>query len=224
MVIFLVPLGILEWIVLPRADAVDWMGKKPDLPFPIFVHVLFAGFAWGGNVVLWVVALQYTSTVHASLITSTQPMILSIYYQCIGQPVSGLEWLGIFVCSLGIGIASMTKMVSSQGSESAASYQAELWGDILCLLSAFFEVFILINRQKVKPYCPLLQYTAFTTIVVVFVSTSAAVILEDCSILGLGDHSVFGWASRTWAHLMLPFGFFIGVICIAGFNYAVSAP
>lgn len=222
MCIFLVPLGVLEWYFLPRSQAVDWFGTKPDLPFPIIFHVLFAGLSWGGNVVLWVVALQYTTTVHASIIQGTQPMIVSVYYQCIGQPISSLEWLGIFFCIVGMFISSLTKSFTRHEAEEETDLRSEIYGDALVFLSAVFEVFILINRNKVKPYCPLMQYTAFTTAIVVIVSTLSAIWLEQSHVMGLCDQCIFGWASHTWAHFMLPFGFFIGVVCISGFNYAVS--
>ena len=36
---------------------------------------------------------------------------------------------------------------------------------------------------------------------------------EDC---------LFGWATRKWIGKILVFSFIVGVICIMGFNYAVS--
>lgn len=39
----------------------------------------------------------------------------------------------------------------------------------------------------------------------------------------LEDHCVFGWMSSEWAVKILIFGLWIGVFCIAGFNYAVSS-
>jgi drug/metabolite transporter (DMT)-like permease len=165
MSIFLIPLAWIEKCLSPPEAAVDWFGKKPDLPFSVFVHVLYAGAAWGGNVVLWVVALKYTSSVHASLITSTQPMILCIYYQIIGIHISRTEWLGMLLSMSGIAIASMSKLLPG-GHESdqdedvivhSNSVKEEILGDALCLLSAVFEVFILINRNKVKPYVPLMM-------------------------------------------------------------------
>lgn len=165
MSIFLVPLAWLEKCLSPPEAAVDWFGKKQDLPFSVFIHVVYAGLAWGGNVVLWVIALQYTSSVHASLITSTQPMILCIYYQIVGIHISKTEWLGMLLAIAGIVIASMSKALSG-GEDSdhdenvivhSNSVREEILGDALCLLSAVFEVFILINRNKVKPYVPLMM-------------------------------------------------------------------
>lgn len=36
------------------------------------------------------------------------------------------------------------------------------------------------------------------------------------------DHCIFGWMSHTWIVFMLMFGLWIGVVCIIGYNYAVS--
>jgi hypothetical protein len=38
----------------------------------------------------------------------------------------------------------------------------------------------------------------------------------------LEEHCVFGWMSKEWVWKILVFGLWIGVFCIAGFNYAVS--
>ena len=38
----------------------------------------------------------------------------------------------------------------------------------------------------------------------------------------LEEHCVFGWMSKEWVYKILVFGLWIGVFCIAGFNYAVS--
>jgi hypothetical protein len=35
------------------------------------------------------------------------------------------------------------------------------------------------------------------------------------------DECIFGWVSGEWFELILLFGLVIGVVCIAGFNYAV---
>ncbi len=161
MILILIPIAVLESRFLPRTDRVDWFSKKPDLPFPVIFHVVLAGVAWGGNVILWVVALRYTSTVHAALLTSVQPMILSVFYQCTGHSISALEWLGILVATVGIFIASLSGLMAEGASHASTNYASEVLGDILCLLSAFCEVFILLNRQKVKPYGPLMQVIEF---------------------------------------------------------------
>ncbi len=35
------------------------------------------------------------------------------------------------------------------------------------------------------------------------------------------DHCIFGWTSEKWALKILLFGLWVGVVCIAGFNYSV---
>jgi hypothetical protein len=51
-----------------------------------------------------------------------------------------------------------------------------------------------------------------------------AIAFEDGVIFGGGleDTSIFGWMSQKWLHFFLLFGFVMGVLCIAGYNYAVS--
>jgi hypothetical protein len=36
------------------------------------------------------------------------------------------------------------------------------------------------------------------------------------------DNCIFGWTSSHWIVPILLFGFIVGVICVAGFNYAIS--
>ncbi len=38
----------------------------------------------------------------------------------------------------------------------------------------------------------------------------------------LEEHCIFGWMSKEWVYKILVFGLWVGVFCIAGFNYAVS--
>lgn len=44
----------------------------------------------------------------------------------------------------------------------------------------------------------------------------------DIEIFCLEEHCIFGWMSTEWVYKVLIFGLWIGVFCIAGFNYAVS--
>lgn len=46
--------------------------------------------------------------------------------------------------------------------------------------------------------------------------------LTAVEIFCTGDHCIFGWMSQEWVRFMLMFGLWIGVVCIAGANYAVS--
>lgn len=73
----------------------------------------------------------------------------------------------------------------------------------------------------------LAQYTAATTIVVMIVTAFVTLMTdtyEDRSIEVFCTHSwcIFGCFSKEWFPTMMLFGFFIGVFCNTGLNYAVS--
>jgi hypothetical protein len=73
--------------------------------------------------------------------------------------------------------------------------------------------------------CP--QYTALTTMCVAFSSTCMSLLTESndegaVQLFCTQTNCVFGWAHPDWLAMMLCFGLTIGVICIAGFNYAVE--
>ncbi len=66
-------------------------------------------------------------------------------------------------------------------------------------------------------------------------STAASMLLEGGNVMSSGsaqhggiqmfclqEHCIFGWMSQKWVVKILLFGLWIGVICIAGFNYAVQ--
>jgi hypothetical protein len=71
--------------------------------------------------------------------------------------------------------------------------------------------------------------------VVVIISALLALSIEETgsgsnvsnariAIFCTADNCLFGWLSGHWVGPLLIFGFVIGVVCVAGFNYAVSLP
>jgi hypothetical protein len=70
------------------------------------------------------------------------------------------------------------------------------------------------------------QYTAITTFIVTFIASFYSLLMEHTS-LHLSHSSVsssmFGWIDPFWRIKLILFGFLNGVICQAGFNFAVGA-
>jgi drug/metabolite transporter (DMT)-like permease len=153
MCIFLFPLALLERFILPGEDRTNWFTKKDDLPFPAIVHILLAGLFWSGNLETWVYALQYTTTVRASVFASSHPLMLVVLLSILGHKVSLLEWLGVLVAIGGLLLCSGQGFFDTGG----ASAGSTLFGDGLCLVAAMAEVLVLLNRQKTKKYVPLMQ-------------------------------------------------------------------
>lgn len=62
MIIWLIPFCILEAWSLPKDKVVSFFERKQDLPFPLGIHVIIAGLMWCGSLLLWIIAIQYTTT------------------------------------------------------------------------------------------------------------------------------------------------------------------
>ena len=69
-----------------------------------------------------------------------------------------------------------------------------------------------------------IQYTLVTTAVVAVIASIGSVFFElgTDRIFCMDDNCLFGWASNKWLVFMLLFGLYVGLICIAGFNYAMQ--
>lgn len=228
MIIFLIPLAILEAVRNPKAR-IRWFDRKPDLDYQVYVHILIAGVGWSMNLLLWIVSLQYISTVKASLISNLHPllMVVILYYQ--GSPVGVMDWTGVFIAIVGVGILGTPGFLNehSSSSESESNDEAiplsyQLFGAALCFLAAIGELIVILNRNQIKKYVPLMQYTAVTTTLIVIVSSIYTVIFEGTTILYFNKNSLLGWTSPDWVGKILIFGLIVGVFCIAAFNYAMQ--
>jgi hypothetical protein len=98
----------------------------------------------------------------------------------------------------------------------------EILGCFLCLMAAAGEVGVILNRQVTKRYVPLMQYSAATSVGVTICTSLMSMLIEGTHLTGICNHCIFGWLSHKWVSVVLLFGLVVGVVCIAGFNYAVS--
>jgi drug/metabolite transporter (DMT)-like permease len=221
MILFLVPLAFLE--SRSGTSAVQWTAKKTDLKHPLFVHVFVAGLGWTGNLVFWISGLMYTSTVRASMFASLYPLMLVVYLRFNGVRISNLEWIGVLAAI--IGIVTVTGSAVTDSNDTFLPLD-RMYGDGLCLISAVCETLVIVNRQKTRAYIPLMQYTAVTTVIVVFITSILWILLNSINgrrpqFFCLESTCYFGWLSNFWIGKIVFFGLLIGVVCIAGFNYAV---
>ena len=73
------------------------------------------------------------------------------------------------------------------------------------------------------------QYTAITTAMVGVIACFYSMIFEGSTLLPANEVSgsvtscLLGWTGSAWLLKMVVFGLVNGVVCQAGFNYAVSA-
>lgn len=244
MLIFLLPIAIFEaWS--DKKKRVDWFAKKPDLKYPVIVHVFFSGLAWAGNLLTWIVGLQYTSTFKASLIACSHPLMLALWLLIRGDKVSWFGLFGILVAFAGLIISNLPDLFNDNGQAedgTKLSWMEQALGIILCLIAAACEVVVLFNRIATQKYVPLMQYTFSTTVVVALGATLASIFLEGTGFIHSAamvdeygrpipqtieifcthDNCIFGWMAHKWAAKILLFGLLVGVVCIAGFNYAMQ--
>lgn len=220
MILFLSPIALIERYSEPQ-NCVDYFASKPDLPFRIIWHVMIAGVAWALNLLLWVSGIEYTSTVRANIFACLYPLMLVIWLHFTSvetERPNKLEWLGTIVALCGVITVSARSLISA----TSGSLEGEAIGDLLCTGAAAAEVLVILNRFRIKKYVPLWQYTAITTFVVIIASSLLSMIMHGTQVFCLGDNCVFGWASKEWIHMMIPFGAVIGLLCLPGVNYAIQ--
>lgn len=180
MLIFLLPIAVLE-VVTDNKKKVDWFARKPDLKYPVIVHVFFSGLAWTGNLLTWIVGLQYTSTFKASLIACSHPLMLALFLLIRGAKVSWLGLLGILMSFSGLVISNLPDLFNDSGRAedgSKLTWTEQALGISLCLFAAACEVAVLFNRISTTKYVPLMQVNQIQFIRFQF-------FLNSCTILHL---------------------------------------
>lgn len=107
MTLFMIPAALAERWWSP-ANEIEWFERKEDLAYPIAIHVIFAGLSWTGYLLFWIIALQFTSTVQASVLVTTSPLMLVAYYRLSGTvKVSREEFGGVLLATTGILLATL---------------------------------------------------------------------------------------------------------------------
>lgn len=187
MVICLAPAAFWE-IYATRSKPIRWFHKPADLPFPIGVHLLTAGFAWAFNLLFWIVSLRFISTFKASILATCHPIILVFWLRCNGKTVSYAEWFGVFISFFGVFVSngsSIYREIYGNGSSANASSSTgnpseevhgggnvteelenmplhlQFVGVAFCLLAALGECVVIVNRIKTRKYVPLLQVSSW---------------------------------------------------------------
>lgn len=157
MCVFLIPLAFVEMYVHgSRGNKTSWFARIPELSYPLYVYIFIAGVAWAANLMLWIVGLQYTTTVRAAILESSHPLQLVCYMQFYLQlSVSRFEWIGVLLAIFGIIVVTFSDLTSLDqlNDKSALSW----FGDTLCILSAVSEVVVILNRSQLKKHVPLMQ-------------------------------------------------------------------
>ena len=222
MVLILIPLVLIEMktsAVRPFSEQFRWIwGEENDEKRPGTARwaTFTAGLGWAGNLLFWVVGLQFTTTVKAAIFNGAKPIIMMIYMWVFAKvELSKFEAAGAMVAFGGLLLA----MLDQKADESAHEMRMEVLGYLLCLLSGASEVVCILSRQRTIGVVPLIQFTAATTLVIAVISSVLAITQLDSSFT-VSDNGLFGWAADEWRVRMFVFAFLVGVVCGIGFNYA----
>lgn len=155
MLVFLIPLALVEskYEVYAQKQQVSMFSTPHGLRYPLLAYVLMDGVAWAVGSSSWVVALQYTTTVRASVFASLSPIVLALYQYCAGGQVSLWEWAGVLGAFVG------TCVIISDGAFDSEGHSAGdmLLGDGLCLLASFAFSFEILNRKNTCAYVHLFK-------------------------------------------------------------------
>jgi drug/metabolite transporter (DMT)-like permease len=198
-----------------------WLWSRETLPglsYPIVGYATLAGVAWALDLLCWVTGLQYTTTVRASIFASLHPVILILYFGVWQRRIlSVVEWAGTFVAFGGLTFAALDMKDNSSMHE----FTTEALGDFLCILSAVGQAIVIVTRGLIAEKLPLMQYTAFTTLVVAFSSSLITLFLGTP--FDFSEFGLFGWCTPFWIGKMFIFAFVVGVICVTGYNFAMRS-
>ncbi|MBF8983158.1 DMT family transporter [Lutibacter sp. B2] len=108
-------------------------------------YIIYLGFMGiGGYFIVQYTALQYTTTVNASLLVGVAPILVAIY-SCVflKEKLELRRVNGIFMCFIGI------ILIITKGNISALSFQKTMVGDILMLLNAVMLATFSIGAKKI---------------------------------------------------------------------------
>jgi drug/metabolite transporter (DMT)-like permease len=101
------------------AHAASSTSRRHQKDWHVSWYLLAVSITWAGSLVLWVVALPYTSTPRASLFCSTYPLLLVPYMKYVQKiPVSVGETVGVVIAFLGIVVSEMDSLAVGAGDAS----------------------------------------------------------------------------------------------------------
>lgn len=157
MLFFLVPISIAEYLRI--GQSIQYFDRKPDLPYQVYVHVIFAGLLWSGSLLFWINGLHFITVVRASLFINLHPLLMVFYLYFTGGELFLFDWCGVFLAIGGMILISGEELYGEFFGENDESKTliSQIFGSSLCFLAAFCEFGTIINRKKIKKYVPLMQ-------------------------------------------------------------------
>ena len=154
MVLFFIPIVWFEYNYVSKGT--NLFSIPAGFDYSIIVYVVIASLGWSCSLLMWIVALQYTTTVQASLFASLDPVILVFYIYCTVGNVNKYEWIGVAVAVIGC-LVAVADGVSEPDSMNAKPAHYVVFGDLLCIVGNFATVVVILTRRKLNDHVTLMQ-------------------------------------------------------------------
>jgi drug/metabolite transporter (DMT)-like permease len=208
---------LIEWMRSTADERTVWMSPVRDdnaQTRHVFLYLFTIGFLWAGSLYLYVLSLEYTTAVRATLFSNTQPVLLLLYYRYVKKVKHSTgEILGVFVAFAGIAMAMLERR---QRSTSDA-----LIGDLMNLVVACIMSSNIVLAGRVRKTVPIFMYTVVTvsvqTIFLMIITLAA-----ENSEISMARRGLFGWLDTKYTKSFMLVGFLGGYFGILGRNFAVA--
>ena len=218
--VLLAPMLAVELIRTPSKDMRAWAR------WPALWSVFAAGVSWSVSLCLWVVALQFTTAVRASLFTALSPLAIICKLYFSGEPVSRGELGGVAVSTLGTFVCVLASSAEREAQGATQTVGVMLLGDAMCLLSACFTAADYIYSARARQSVPLVTFTFMSTALVAASCAVMAVIFEGATLGADGNGgakaALTGWLSDDFRSFVIFMSLFIGVFGILGYNISLK--
>lgn len=197
--------------------------------YPLWALLSMNAFAWAFSLLLWIAALQYTTTSRASLFASIYPLIIILDEKRRGVRVSAGEFVGVFIALVGVICTELTSILTNEesnrlvvGDGDGGSSGSMLVGDVLCLISGIIYAADIRLSNVIRKEMNLFEYTTINTILSTLLVGVYSLAAEGATFSMDRQHGLFGWLSDSKLALLVSlFGLIVGLLGIVAFNLSI---
>jgi drug/metabolite transporter (DMT)-like permease len=163
--------------------------------------LLLLGLFSYGNIVGFIVALQYISTFNASLLHPTIPVMAALMSSATGvEHLSRYGWVGVLICTVGAVVVILwgVKEDDSSGADSATKGKL-FYGNFILILQCLSMAALLVAQKPMLRRIPPTSLTAAYYTVAVFltlITTLSTVDPSDTTAYTL--HNTISWVSLIY--------------------------
>ena len=154
MLLFFIPIVWFEYNYISKGTSL--LSTPAGLDHSVLFYIVVASFGWSCSLLMWIVALQYTTTVQASLFASLDPVILVLYLYFTTGNVNQFEWIGVAVAVTGCIVAVVDGASEPEGTSAKPAHYV-VFGDLLCLVANLATVLVILTRRKINDHVTLMQ-------------------------------------------------------------------